>query len=254
LSRLRLDVEWRLALFTALLFPVLVGLGFWQLQRASEKEQLATDFASRALQPPQPLAALAAIDSPADLAYRRVEVSGYFHPEVTLLKDNQLRDGRYGVDVLGLFFDRSTQSWVVLNRGWIAADPARRSLPEVAIPPADQRLEASIYVPPGQPYVLGEQRLDALRWPLLVADPVAPPLRRVLENALGGEVYPYELRLADGQPGGLRRDWPLVNSSPQRHRGYALQWFTMAGVLLLLFVLRSSNIADLLRPNRGSRN
>ncbi len=38
----------------------------------------------------------------------------------------------------------------------------------------------------------------------------------------------------------------MVNVSPAKHRGYAVQWFTMAVVLLIFFFLRSSNIWQLL--------
>ena len=73
-----------------------------------------------------------------------------------------------------------------------------------------------------------------------------------VQRLLDSETYRLlQLRLAADQPAGFRRDWPVVNVSPAKHRGYALQWFTMAAVLLLLFVLRSSNIVGLLRGNHG---
>ena len=45
--QLHLDLEWRTTVFTALLLPLLIYLGFWQLQRAEEKALLATAFAER---------------------------------------------------------------------------------------------------------------------------------------------------------------------------------------------------------------
>jgi len=41
--------------------------------------------------------------------------------------------------------------------------------------------------------------------------------------------------------------WPVVNVSPAKHRGYAVQWFTMAAALIVFFVFRSSNLWALLR-------
>lgn len=257
------DFEWRLTLVTALLLPGLIALGFWQLDRAEEKEMLAQRQAMRAVAPAQPLAELpvdAGDSSPlsrdtadaALLAFRTAEVSGYFHLEALVLRDNQLRDGRYGVDVLGLFFDRPSDRWVLLNRGWVPADPARRTLPDIAIPEGDFTLIANVYVPPGEPYTLGEERFEALSWPVLVQDPGAEALHRALESNLGGTLFPFALRLQPDQPTGFRRDWPLMNSSPARHRGYALQWFTMAAALLLLFLLRSSNLVTLLRRSDKS--
>ena len=55
------------------------------------------------------------------------------------------------------------------------------------------------------------------------------------------------LRLAAGQPGALSVDWQVINVSREKHTGYAVQWFSMAAVLLLIFLLRSSNLWDWLR-------
>lgn len=249
MTTLRFDLEWRLTVFTLVLLPALVGLGFWQLERAAEKERLDARFAERAMLPPEPLSALARSDS-TELVYRRAEVIGHYHETALILKDNQTRGGRYGVDVITPFFDRSSGQWLLINRGWVPADPARQTLPAVDTPQGELLLVASIYVPPGTPYVLGEENFNGQRWPLRVQDPASAALRQELERRLDGDLYPRELRLAPGQPTGFRRDWPLANSSPERHRGYALQWFTMAAALLLLFLLRSSNLAAVIRDHR----
>jgi len=246
-TALRLDFEWRLTLFTLLLFPLLVSLGFWQLDRADEKRALAAAQAARMAQAPLTLVELSEDEAGASLAYTPVVLRGHFHPEFTILKDNQLREGRYGVDVLGLFLDRASGYWVLLNRGWVPADPARRSLPAVPAPAGEFTLQASVYAPPGDPYTLAPERLDAISWPLLVQDTGDAALRGRLAEMLGGPLFPLELRLAPDAPAGFRRDWPLMNSSPAKHRGYAVQWFTMAAALLVLFALRSSNLMAVLR-------
>ena len=50
------------------------------------------------------------------------------------------------------------------------------------------------------------------------------------------------MRLDADSPAALSIDWPLVNSSAAKHRGYALQWFAMAMALACLYLVRSSNI------------
>jgi len=45
--KLTLDLEWRTVALTALLLPLLIGLGFWQLDREQEKRALAERFAQR---------------------------------------------------------------------------------------------------------------------------------------------------------------------------------------------------------------
>ena len=55
------------------------------------------------------------------------------------------------------------------------------------------------------------------------------------------------------QPGALAVDWQVVNVSPEKHGAYAVQWFTMAAVLLMFYVLRSSNMWQLLRAPENRR-
>jgi cytochrome oxidase assembly protein ShyY1 len=74
------------------------------------------------------------------------------------------------------------------------------------------------------------------------------------DYALGDGVdYQGSSYVARGNPTtgdvpGVDVDWQLVNTSPDKHRAYAVQWFTMAVVLLVFFLLRSSNLWQLLRP------
>ncbi|MEM9315583.1 MAG: SURF1 family protein [Pseudomonadota bacterium] len=243
---LRLDLEWRTTLFTAVLLPALVALGFWQLDRAEEKRSLEASYQERA--------SAAAVDlrelhdwSPEALAFRRVALSGHYLPAPQFYLDNRIREGRYGHEVISVFFDESAELAVLLNRGWVAGDPARRSLPEVDTPSETLRIEAQVYVSPGDPYVLQADDFAALISPMLVQQSNTPALRAAVSEATGFELFPRELRLAPGAVSGFRRDWPVVNLSEEKHRGYALQWFTMAAVLLLVFLLRSSNILELLR-------
>lgn len=245
MTRLCLDLEWRTTALTVVLLPVLAGLGFWQLERADEKAGIAEQNRQRAAAAPVDLDRLEA-RSPEALAFRRVRVSGFFLAEPIIYLDNQIRDGRYGHDVLGLFVHEASGEAVLLNRGWLPGDPARRSLPEVTVPATPLSLEATVYVPPGEQYVLSRETFDALAPAMLVQQSASRALREVLEVETGYTLFPRELRLAPDQPAGFRRDWPVVNVSPSKHQGYALQWFTMAAVLFVFFVFRSSNLASVL--------
>ncbi len=234
------DPEWRTTLFTLLLLPVLVCLGYWQLQRAEEKEAINSQFARRQALPPAPLEGLAT-RPPAELAYLPVMVSGRLLPQYFLL-DNRVFAGRFGYEVLSVLDPGDGDPLVLVNRGWVAADPARQVLPPVPEPQGRLTLTGHLYVSPGKPYMLAEQQLEA-GWPKRI-QAVEPVL---LSAALDGvELFPYPVRLDAGQPGALTIDWKIVNVSPEKHRGYALQWFTMAAVLAIFYILRSSNLWQVL--------
>ena len=242
--RFHFDPEWRITLLSAILLPLLVALGFWQLQRAEEKAQLSAAWEARQQQAPTPLASL--WDAPAsELAYRPVSLRGSFVDEYFLL-DNRILEGRFGYEVLGILRLQDSGALVLVNRGWIAGDPARRALPDVPRVEGPLVLVGSVYVAPGAPYLLAEQQLLP-GWPKVLQAVEMDRLVPVLGALAEGAVFPYPVRLDRDQPGALAVHWQVVNVSPQKHRAYAVQWFAMAAVLLVFYLLRSSNLWQLLK-------
>ena len=238
---LQFDFEWRITLFTLLLFPLLLMLGFWQLDRSEEKREIAATFEQRQQQAPQDVAELDP-GSPEALAYLPVAARGEFIAGKDFLLDNRIQNRRFGYEVLSPLRLAGSQRVVLVNRGWVAGDPARLTLPEIPAVPGELSLRGQLYVPLGEAYLLAEQALEA-GWPKrLQAVDMA-----LVASALGQEPFPFELRLAAGQPGAMSVNWQVINVSPEKHTGYAVQWFSMAAVLLLIFLLRSSNLWDWLR-------
>ena len=54
------------------------------------------------------------------------------------------------------------------------------------------------------------------------------------------QVFDYSIRLAEATPGVLLRNWPVISTTPEKHRGYAVQWFAMAAALVLLYLYYST--------------
>lgn len=242
------DPEWRITLVVLVMVPLMVGLGFWQLQRAEEKAALAAAFEQRQLQPPADLGEL--WDMPeGSLAYTPVTLSGVFLPDKYFLLDNRIQGGRFGYEVVGIVELQGSDRMVLVNRGWIAADPARLQRPEVPAVSGLARLTGHVYVAPGAPYLLAEQSLEG-GWPKLLQAVEMDKLVPVVGAISGGRVFSYPIRIDAGAPGALSVDWKVVNVSPQKHQGYAVQWFAMALVLSIFYLLRSSNLWQLLREHR----
>lgn len=49
------------------------------------------------------------------------------------------------------------------------------------------------------------------------------------------------VRLNPASPHGYVRDWQIVPFSPQRHLGYAFQWFALAVGMLVIFIVVNTN-------------
>ena len=241
---LQFDPEWRITLFCLVFVPLMIGLGFWQLQRAEEKAALATAWEERQAQPPAPLSALVSAPA-ADLPYAPVQLDGSFLAEQYFLLDNRIQQGQFGYEVLGILQLADGSGSAVVNRGWIAGDASRRTLPRVPPVPGRVTVTGHVYVSPGTPYQLAEQQLGP-EWPKRIQATEMEKLVPAIEALNGTGVFPYPIRIDADGPGALLVDWVIVNMSPQKHHGYALQWFTMAAVLLIFYVLRSTNLWQLL--------
>ena len=241
---LRFDAEWRITLFTVVLVPLMIGLGFWQLQRAAEKSMLATSFEARQQQEPARIEALRGQTAEL-LAYAPVQLTGHFLPEAYFLLDNQVRGGQFGYEVLGVMQLDGDGGVVVVNRGWIAGDASRQSLPLVPRIEAQVSLTGHVYVAPGEPFLLAEQQFDA-GWPKRIQAVEMDKLAAAIAPLHQGDVFPYMVRIDAGEVGALSIDWQVVNMSPQKHQAYAAQWFAMAAVLFGFYILRCSNVWQLL--------
>ncbi|QEY60565.1 SURF1 family protein [Metapseudomonas lalkuanensis] len=207
------------------LLPVLLGLGFWQLSRAEEKRQLLASADARRIAAPVGIESLRASSEPAHL---RVRLNGHFDAAHSLLLDSRIRDGKAGVELLQPFQDSASGQWLLVNRGWLPW-PDRRVAPAFTTPDGEQMLVARAYVPPGAAFEL--KHLQASGWPQLVNQVEAAALWR----HLGRNGLPLELRLEEG-PAAYRTDWPVVAMGPEKHIGYAVQWFALAAALLGLFI------------------
>lgn len=97
-----------------LLLPLLLHLGFWQRQRAIEKQQIIDQFALRAHQAPIPLA------NYYEPVYTPVQVSGTYDKNHMILLDNRIINHQVGYDVLVPFIPSNGNPSILVNLGWVA--------------------------------------------------------------------------------------------------------------------------------------
>jgi surfeit locus 1 family protein len=73
----------------------------------------------------------------------------------------------------------------------------------------------------------------ATSWPRVLLFPTEADV----ESALGVEVESRIILLDAGVPDGFERKWrPALGFGPERHLGYAVQWFAFALVAIVMFV------------------
>lgn len=232
MARRRFRFNWKMTLFTALLLPLLISLGLWQLEREQDKIAAQEQYSRRLEQPAVDLGSVNWND--ADLSWTQVTAKGHFDTERQFLLDNRILDSRVGYEVITPFV--TDHGVVLVNRGWIAQGATRADLPSLELSDMpDQQIVGHIYVPSGEVLILGGNVDQEVTWPRV--------LQRVdingISEALGYDVRPHIVRLAENSAGALRINWPPINMQPEVHRGYAVQWFLMALALIILYLVFS---------------
>ena len=229
LTRFRnnVSVNWRFGIL-ALLFCLFFGrLGLWQLARADEKKHMmatqqqreaetAIDWLSGDVLPSQ---------------YQLLHVRGRFSP-IILLLDNQHYQHQFGYNVLSpLLLDND--SVILIDRGWVPGDANRDIVPIITAPSERVEMEGSAYYPSQKNWSLGSI-FDRKKADLAVIELIDV---RLLSQFLHKSVYPFIIRMHPKAAHGFVREWPVVALSPDRHVAYAVQWFAMALVVALLFIV-----------------
>ena len=224
-------------------------LGFWQLDRADRKRgMLAKSTAALSSRAPQPLSVIADTTRAGD--YDWVVVEGRFADTPAIWLDNQQRNGAVGVRAYRVFVMRDGLPLLV-DLGWTPL-PADRTLPKAQGETEHAMLAGLLMPPPGKGLDMGE--------------PVAQPDGTLLATAIDLPMLRATLKLPALTPRVLRpqhdatlgfaRDFDILPNTlpPERHLGYAVQWFALAATVLitaLLLTWRTRRAAQ--RNDRPSR-
>ena len=220
---------WAIAL---LVFALFARLGFWQLERADEKrERLDKVAAVLAARAPQSSAVIADKDRAQD--YDWVVIEGRFADGPMVLLDNQQQGGVAGVRAYRVFVPNEGAP-VLLDLGWVALPPDR-TLPKPDPDSARMQLAGLLLPPPGQGIDVGGPVAQP-GGTLLATTIDLPTLRTTLKQPT------LALRVFRPEPQsgfGFERDFDILPNTlpPERHLGYAVQWFGLAATVLITALL-----------------
>jgi surfeit locus 1 family protein len=237
-------------LTTLFLLPFLIYLGYWQLGRSIEKENLVKKLNIR-----KQSAALSYLDPvintkviPEDLQYRCLEITGEFIAQYHFLLDNQTVNKKVGYTVFTPFKLAKTNKWILINRGFIPIIGSRN------IPPMINSLDDQITLKglihfPSHTFQLRDSAPEEIRGSSRTID-TARIIRMQtinlteIERLIGQPFYPFVLRLEENTPAAFLTTPITFGTSSIRHLGYAAQWFIMALVLLIYFLVINTRYAE----------
>ncbi|QGZ60472.1 SURF1 family protein [Paraburkholderia acidisoli] len=216
------------ALLILIVMAVTIRLGFWQRDRAHQKEALQAQITQYETSAPQTVGA--APLALKDIQFHRVRASGTFMPAQVVYLDNRPYNDQPGFYVV-MPLKLAGGGVVLVNRGWLPRNMAVRT----AIAPYE--------TPTGVVEVEGIARADATRAFELGANGSAAhqKIRQNLGVAsyaaeTGLPLQPFVIQQTGFVPAfkdGLVRDWPVPDTDVERNYGYMLQWWGMALAALL---------------------
>jgi len=235
-TKLIFNFNWKIALCVVFLFPVLVKLSVWQLDRADDKRRLQVEWERDQALPALALSPQMLREPEKISGFRRVILDGQFLPERYWLQENQVRNGQLGYQVV-MPFQTDIGVMVAVDRGWVAGSPYRDFIPDVLTPSGKVSVSGAL-VMPSDSKLIREADVSAKVWPHKILEVDLPVMAKQAEI----ELFPRLLRIDEDSPGALEVYWRPINMSPAKHIGYAVQWGALAFVLVLMTLIASSNI------------
>lgn len=217
-------------------------LGWWQLDRAAQKQALQAAVQAQAAAQPwdnTDWRSALAQTSPA-LQHHPVRLRGRWQLEHQVFLDNRQMQGRPGFFVITPLLLEGGGA-VVVQRGWVPRNFQDRSqLPAIATPTGPVVVQGRMALPPSALYQLGRD----------VPDAGAAQIRQNLDmrayaQATGLDLPPWSVLQTDAAADGLLRDWPQPDSGVAKHYGYAAQWLALSALVALLYLW-----FQILRPRR----
>lgn len=208
-----------------LVILVTARLGFWQLDRAHQRDALEEKMLAVRSSPPIILGP-ALIEAKSLDAYPAM-VQGEWVKEKTLFLDNQIYQGQAGFQVLMPLRITGSDWYVLVNRGWIHGTNDRNQLPQIITPPGIQTISGIIHERTPRVGSVGKFARNGAIW-----SEVEPSQFSEWSGLL---IQPLVLYQTSTAQDGLVRDWPHPGSGADRNRGYALQWFSLAVTTLIFW-------------------
>ncbi len=209
-------------------------LGYWQLSRAQEKQQRLELLAENENSVVKNLGSISETEI---RDFSKVEVEVELASRKSILVENKIQNGNLGYHVLNLVHEVESNKYILVNRGWVEGLANRSDVPKVDLPANYWQLKARFY-PINSQVLSGDAEIEeygnTIRIPVLDSS-----VLQGLEKLLSADIEPYVLRIDKQDTYALEVDWAWVSMAPEKHLGYAFQWFalSLAFLIVSLFVL-----------------
>ncbi len=224
-------------LMTLICIPTFIKLGYWQYEKALLKQKIQANFEQiSASQAPNLKDYLLNSEI---LEFKKVEVSGEYDVKFQILIDNKVENSLAGYHVITPLKIQNTDSYVLVNRGWIQGNKARADIPVFDTPQGEQEIKGMAWLPTNKIFTLEVKVLQQdinSKWQLVWQN---LDMQKYVKAA-PIKILPVIIKLdSDSPAGGFTRNWEMSADRIVTHLGYAYQWFGFAFAALGIYLYLS---------------
>jgi surfeit locus 1 family protein len=222
-----------LTVASAMAFAILVGLGVWQVQRLQWKTALLADVAAARTAPVRPLAEVLASPHP---AWRRVSLDCAGLATAPFIELQTIVDGRPGSRLISACAIPGGS--ILVDRGFVDAERSARppvttsSKPVAVVGVLREGDKGSAFTPPPSHGHFFSRDLAAMAAALKAANSAPYFIAAETETTPGFDAL---------------KPVPIPGDIPNRHLGYIITWFGLAGALACVY---AAMLAKRLRQSR----
>jgi len=216
----------------AILFICLfVSLGFWQIDRASQKRVLVSEFKNRKNLKPFHYPSDELNSQIKNKRFYPIKSIGRFDNAHSMLLDNKIYKHQIGYQIITPFITEKDADVVLVNRGWIPRTRDRKNLPMIKNIVGRQAISGIITLPPSKIFSLGLQQENPGEWPLIIEFMELNKISKTLHQ----KIAPFIINLLPENKDNPVRDWHPDFMPPERHIAYAFQWFSLAILMIIIY-------------------
>jgi surfeit locus 1 family protein len=220
-------------LIFAITFCGFIVLGFWQIDRADQKNVLNSNYTDRQQEAIIVLDKNNVIDEKSSLLWRKVEFEGSFINKQNIILDNQIFNQIAGFNIITPFKIKGSDSLVLINRGWHPNLKNRETLPIINEISGERLLQGHIASFPVSGIKLGKNNIETLNSQIFRFQRLDAA---ELNYFFSAKMMPYMIYLDPIIDKELYGNFKLPAPDSQKNYGYAFQWFAFAITLLIIFI------------------
>ena len=223
------------SIFITILFVIsfftLIRLGFWQLNRADQKNEINQNFIER--QSEEEITDQGLINE--ENIWRKFTLDGEFL-KINFFLDNQMYRRNAGYTIFTPFVT-SKGMIILVNRGWHPLPELRDEIPFIENILGPKTITGILSPIPSHGIILTDQNTElidtnSIRIQRIDLDEIKNMIE--MENL---QINPLVLTLDKPIDQNLVKHLVLPVSNSEKNYGYAFQWFAFAATLLIIFIV-----------------